>query len=716
MLRQYELVDKVLAYDPVADEALINRAYVYATKMHGNQLRHSGDPYFSHPIEVAGILTDLRLDAATIITGLLHDTVEDTEATAEDIASLFGGEIAGLVGGVTKLSQLEWDSEDAKQAENFRKFLLAMSNDIRVLLVKLADRLHNMRTLHHVPKEEKRQRIAQETLDIYAPLAGRMGMHEFREELEDLSFQVINVEARQAIEARLDIFRSESGNVIESIRGQISALFEGTDLEVDVRGRQKRPYSIWRKMQSRSASLEQLSDIFAFRVLVADETDCYRALGVLHRRWPNVPGRFKDYISTPKNNGYRSIHTTIVGPEQKRVEIQIRTQDMHDVAEYGIAAHWIYKNPEKLKTDNTYADTFGWLRQLVEMLEHGSSAEEFLEHSKLQLFSDQVFCFTPKGMLINLPRGATALDFAYAVHTEVGDTCVGSKINGRHLPLRTPLANGDEVEIVRSKAQRPVPIWEAYVVTGKARSAIRRALRHEQLEEFVLLGRQMVRSIFEASEKDATDGVLERALGPLGHATLDDLFGAVGEGTLSAHEVLDQVYPVGKRGKGGKKTKARVAEKTDPLNAKPLVRLRGGERGHAIRFAEDTFPLPGDRIVGILTPGEGVVVYPISSPMLEALEGETDRWVDVAWETPGEEAGTFVSRFNIRASNEVGALGAISTLIADYDGNINNMSLAQRDVDFYDMVVDVDVRDLKHATRIINALKGLSVVNAIGRV
>lgn len=716
MLRQYELVDKVLAYDPVADEALINRAYVYATKMHGNQLRHSGDPYFSHPIEVAGILTDLRLDAATIITGLLHDTIEDTEATPEDIASLFGGEIAGLVDGVTKLSQLEWDSEDTKQAENFRKFLLAMSNDIRVLLVKLADRLHNMRTLHHVPKEAKRRRIAQETLDIYAPLAGRMGMHEFREELEDLSFQVINVEARQAIEARLDDFRSESGDVIERIRDQILTLFEGTDLEVEVRGRQKRPFSIWRKMQSRSASLEQLSDIFAFRVLVADEIDCYRALGVLHRRWPSVPGRFKDYISTPKNNGYRSIHTTIVGPEQKRVEIQIRTQTMHDVAEYGIAAHWIYKNPDFQKSDDAYIDTFGWLRQLVEMLEHGSSAEEFLEHSKLQLFSDQVFCFTPKGMLINLPRGATALDFAYAVHTEVGDTCVGCKINGRHLPLRTPLANGDEVEIVRSKAQRPVPIWEGYVVTGKARSAIRRALRQEQLEEFSLLGRQMVRSIFEAAEKDSADIILERALGALGYAELDDLFGAVGEGLLSAHDVFEQVYPSDKKSKPRKKVKVRSSDGDDPLNAKPLVRLRGAERGHAIRFAENTFPLPGDRIVGIITPGEGVVVYPISSPKLEAFDGETDRWVDVAWETPETDAETFTCRMNIRASNEVGALGSISTLIADYDGNINNMTLAQRDMDFYDMEVDVDVRDLKHATRIINALKGLSVVNAISRI
>lgn len=716
MLRQYELVDKVLAYDPSADEALINRAYVYATKMHGHQLRHSGDPYFSHPIEVAGILTDLRLDAATIITGLLHDTIEDTDATPAEISSLFGTEIAALVDGVTKLSQLELDSEDAKQAENFRKFLLAMSNDIRVLLVKLADRLHNMRTLHHIPKEEKRRRIAQETLDIYAPLAGRMGMHEFREELEDLSFQVINPEARAAIEARLDDFRSESGDVVERIREQIVALYADSGMEVEVYGRQKRPYSIWRKTQRRAASLEQLSDIFAFRVLVKDEPDCYRALGVLHRQWPSVPGRFKDYISTPKNNGYRSIHTTIVGPEQKRVEIQIRTRDMHDVAEYGIAAHWIYKDPDSKADDNKYVDTFGWLRQLIEMLEHGSSAEEFLEHSKLQLFSDQVFCFTPKGMLINLPRGATALDFAYAVHTDIGDTCVGCKINGRHMPLRTALQNGDEVEIVRSKAQRPIPAWEGFVETGKARSAIRRALRQSQHDEFILLGRQMVRSIFEAAAKKADDKVVERALGNFGYKQLDDLFAAVGAGRVSAHDVLEQVYPEVSKDAGRKKAKSKKSKDDDPLNAKPLVRLHGGARGHAIRFAKDSFPLPGDRIVGIMTPGEGVVVYPISSPMLRDFEGEMDRWIDVAWDVDDTEGTTFVSRLRVRASNEVGALGAIASLIADYDGNVNNMTLAQRDVDFYDIEVDVDVRDLKHATRILNALKGLSVVNEAERV
>ncbi len=716
MLRQYELVDRVLTYDPKADEALLNRAYVYATKMHGNQLRHSGDPYFSHPIEVAGILTDLRLDAATIITGLLHDTIEDTDATPEEVSSLFGDEIAALVDGVTKLSQLEWDSEDAKQAENFRKFLLAMSNDIRVLLVKLADRLHNMRTLHHVPKEEKRRRIAQETLDIYAPLAGRMGMHEFREELEDLSFQFINPEARKAITDRLDDFNSESGDVVDRVREQIVSLIAGSGMDADVSGRQKRPFSIWRKMQRRAASLEQLSDIFAFRVLVADEADCYRILGILHRRWPSVPGRFKDYISTPKNNGYRSIHTTIVGPEQKRVEIQIRTRVMHEVAELGIAAHWLYKEPDEQTRNEAYIDTFGWLRQLVEMLEHGSSAEEFLEHSKLQLFSDQVFCFTPKGMLINLPRGATALDFAYAVHTDVGDTCVGAKINGQHMPLRSTLQNGDEVEIVRSKAQHPLPSWEGYVVTGKARSAIRRAVRQAQYDEFILLGRQMVRSLFESVGKDAGDKMIERALGNLGYKNLNDLFAAVGDGHIAAHEILEQVYPAEKDGKLRTKYKAKTNTDGDPLNAKPLVRLRGGARGHAIRFAKDTFPLPGDRIVGISTPGQGVVVYPISSALLEVFEAEPERWVDVAWDVQDADASTFVCRIKLRAANEVGALGSIATLIADYEGNINNMTLAQRDVDFYEMEIDLDVVDLKHANRIINALKGLSVVNMVARV
>ena len=453
MLRQYELVDRVLGYDPRADEALINRAYVYAMKQHGSQMRASGDPYFSHPIEVAGILTDLKLDTATIVTAILHDTIEDTGATVGELADLFGFEIANLVDGVTKLTRIELTSERSKQAENFRKFLLAMSNDIRVLLVKLADRLHNMRTLHFIKSSEKRQRIAQETMDIYAPLAGRMGIQEIREELEDLAFKELNPEARETLVKRLNEFNTESGDTVESIAEELRLKLAAAGLKCEVDGRQKRPYSVWRKMERRAISLEQLSDIFGFRVKVDEMVDCYRAIGILHMNWPMVPGRFKDYISTPKNNGYRSIHTTMIGPKRKRVEIQVRTRKMHEVAELGIAAHWIYKEGSSVaERSEEFAGTFSWLRQLIEMLEHGGSPEEFLEHTKLQMFSDQVFCFTPKGTLITLPRGATPVDFAYAVHTEVGDSCVGAKINGRHMPLRRdyPLSGAAPVTCVGS--------------------------------------------------------------------------------------------------------------------------------------------------------------------------------------------------------------------------------------------------------------------------
>ena len=505
MLRQYELVDRVLGYDPKADEALINRAYVYAMKQHGSQMRASGDPYFSHPIEVAGILTELKLDTATIVTALLHDTMEDTGSTMDELTKLFGSQVAGLVDGVTKLTRLELTSERSKQAENFRKFLLAMSNDIRVLLVKLADRLHNMRTLHFIDSADKRQRIAQETMEIYAPLAGRMGIQEIREELEDLAFKELNPEAREALLRRLNEFREESGDTVRQIAAEIEAKLKEEGLAAEVIGREKRPYSMWRKMERRGISLEQLSDIYGFRVVVDEVPDCYRAIGILHTSWPMVPGRFKDYISTPKNNGYRSVHTTMIGPQKKRAEVQVRTRKMHEIAEYGIAAHWLYKDgPVDSEASGEFAATFSWLRQLIEMLEHGGTPEEFMEHTKLQMFSDQVFCFTPNGMLITLPRGATPIDFAYAVHTEVGDTCVGCKINGRHMPLRTRLENGDEVEIIRSQVQRPSPAWEAFVATGKARSAIRRSIRAAKQVEFSRLGRQIQKRLRSAGRMHPT--------------------------------------------------------------------------------------------------------------------------------------------------------------------------------------------------------------------
>ncbi len=713
MLRQYELVDRVLGYDPRADEALINRAYVYAMKKHGSQMRASGDPYFSHPIEVAGILTDLKLDTATIVTAILHDTIEDTGATVGELADLFGFEIANLVDGVTKLTRIELTSERSKQAENFRKFLLAMSNDIRVLLVKLADRLHNMRTLHFIKSSEKRQRIAQETMDIYAPLAGRMGIQEIREELEDLAFKELNPEARETLVKRLNEFNTESGDTVESIAEELRLKLEAAGLKCEVDGRQKRPYSVWRKMERRAISLEQLSDIFGFRVKVDEMVDCYRAIGILHMNWPMVPGRFKDYISTPKNNGYRSIHTTMIGPKRKRVEIQVRTRNMHEVAELGIAAHWIYKEGASVaERSEEFAGTFSWLRQLIEMLEHGGSPEEFLEHTKLQMFSDQVFCFTPKGTLITLPRGATPIDFAYAVHTEVGDSCVGSKINGRHMPLRTVLANGDEVEIIRSQAQRPSPAWEAFVATGKARSAIRRSIRAAKEAEFGRLGRQILKGVFESAGREATDVVLQRALRTLHQDDLGELLASVGDGTIAAQQVLEIVFPELPVKKGGRRKPTKHLANDDQRS---VVRITGAGQGLAIRMAPNSFPLPGERIVGIITPGEGVVIYPIDAPALEEFDGETTRWLDVAWETDVEHPHLFPARLNVTARNEVGALGHIASLVADYGSNITNLMMTQRDTDFFDMQLDLEVRDFKHLTRIMSALNGVSVVSQVIR-
>jgi len=713
MLRQYELVDRVLGYDPKADEALINRAYVYAMKQHGSQMRASGDPYFSHPIEVAGILTELKLDTATIVTALLHDTMEDTGSTMDELTKLFGSQIAGLVDGVTKLTRLELTSERSKQAENFRKFLLAMSNDIRVLLVKLADRLHNMRTLHFIDSADKRQRIAQETMEIYAPLAGRMGIQEIREELEDLAFKELNPEAREALLKRLNEFREASGDTVKKIADEIKAKLEQEGLAADVIGREKRPYSMWRKMERRGISLEQLSDIFGFRVVVDEVPDCYRAIGVLHTAWPMVPGRFKDYISTPKNNGYRSIHTTMIGPQKKRAEVQVRTRKMHEIAEYGIAAHWLYKEgPVDTDASGEFAATFRWLRQLIEMLEHGGTPEEFMEHTKLQMFSDQVFCFTPNGLLITLPRGATPIDFAYAVHTEIGDTCVGCKINGRHMPLRTRLENGDEVEIIRSQVQRPSPAWEAFVITGKARSAIRRSIRAAKQTEFSRLGRQILKGAFEAAGREPTDTIFERALGPLRKSDVNELLASVGDGTVSPTQVLHTVYP---EEPDAKRSRKRTSKANGKDARSGIVRVMGRGAGLGIQFAPGTFPLPGERIVGIMMPGEGIIIYPIDAPTLETFDGEPSRWIDVTWDIESEVPQTFPARLRVIARNEVGSLGHIATLIADYGSNISNLTLAQRDSDFYDLQIDLDVRDIKHLTRIMSALNGLSCVSTVSR-
>src|SRR5436305_7187076 len=541
MMRQFELVELVKSYDPQADEDALNRAYVYSMKAHGAQLRASGDPYFSHPIEVAGLLAQMKLDSASIITGLLHDTVEDTVATLDDIERLFGSEIARLVDGVTKLSRIELQSDQSKQAENFRKLVLAMSEDIRVLLVKLADRLHNMRTLRFIKSEETRRRIARETMDIYAPLAERIGMHRMKDQLEDLAFAELYPDARASVTARLGFLRDLGGDMVPRIIDELNRkLTEGGLTVAIVQGREKSPYSIWRKMQRKDVSFEQLADVMAFRVMVDNIAECYHALGILHSTYHVVPGRVKDYISTPKPNNYRSLHTGVIGPQRQRIEIQIRTRDMHEIAELGVAAHWIYKQDAGA---NTEGRQYRWLRELLEILDHASGPEEFLEHTKLAMFQDQVFVFTPKGDLIALPRGATPVDFAYAVHSQVGDTCVGAKINGRLMPLRHELQNGDQVEILTARGGTPSPAWERFVVTGKARARIRRHVAAQQRQNHVDAGRAALARAFRQEGVDGSEKVLEAALKNFKANTLDDLYVAVGNGNIGPRDVVHAAYP-----------------------------------------------------------------------------------------------------------------------------------------------------------------------------
>ena len=732
MMRQYDLIERVRRYNPNTNEALLNRAYVYAMKAHGEQRRASGDPYFSHPIEVAAILTDLKLDDATIAAALLHDTIEDTEATRAEIDSLFGRDIGTLVEGLTKLKKLDLVTKEAKQAENLRKLLLAIADDVRVLLIKLADRLHNMRTLGYMPPEARR-RAAEETLEIYAPLAGRMGMHEMREELDDLAFRELYPEAYEVVTARLNALTERSKLLISEIEKQLTKKLADRGIDARVVGRRKRAYSIWRKMERKSVGFEQLSDIFGFRVLVKSLADCYQALGVVHSTWPMVPGRFKDYISTPKGNDYRSIHTTVIGPSKQRVELQIRTVEMHEIAEYGIAAHALYKDnvgsPTELLSRESTA--YAWLRRTIELLAEGSNPEEFLEHTKLELFHDQVFCFSPKGKLIALPRKATPIDFAYAVHTDIGNTAVGCKINGQIAPLTSELLNGDEVEIATSKAQTAPPAaWESIVVTGKARAAIRRATRAAVRRQYAGLGRRIVERLFQRAKISYSDESLTGALPRLARTSIDEVMAAVGRSELKASDVVRAMYPDYKEERAaamaakpksesgwfGLKKLTSVKFKLPENAAGPAIPIRGINGDLPVRFAPDGGAVPGDRIVGILTPGEGITIYPIQSPALSEFEDNPERWLDVRWDEEEQAPRRFPARIAVQSVNEPGSLAQITQVIAEHDGNIDNIRMTRRAPDFTDVTIDLEVYDLKHLTAILAQLRAKSVVAKAERV
>jgi GTP pyrophosphokinase len=722
----HALAEKLRAYDPRADTGVIDAAYALASEAHATQRRDNGDPYITHPVAVADILAGYRLDTASIATGLLHDVIEDTPVRLPDIQSRFGGEIAGLVDGVTKLTRLELQSDRTKQAENFRKLVLAISRDIRVLLVKLADRLHNMRTLHFVQDPERRRRIARETMEIYAPLAERIGMDAVKSELQTLSFEQLEPEAFNTIQARLNFLRGQGADVIEEVRTELKQVCEDAGVQViEVVGREKSPYSIWEKMHRRNVAFEQLSDIMAFRIVVPTKEACYAALGAVHSAYPVIAGRFKDYISTPKSNGYQSLHTgvTLREPRNQKIEIQIRTADMNDVAENGVAAHWVYKAPDK-QADRGDVQRFRWVQDLLEILENSAAPDDFLENTKLELYQDQVFCFTPKGQLIQLPRGATPVDFAYAVHSQVGDACVGAKINGRLLPLRHQLQNGDQVEIMTARGGTPSPQWERFVVTGKARARIRRFLHQQQRQQHLDAGKAELAKAFRQAGVDGSEKVLEPALKALKQATVPDLYIAVGNGNIGPRDVVHAAYP-------------ELRQSPRAPRMVPAPPPRAGRHGHrtdfdmeitglvpgmAYHFAGCCHPVPGDDIVGIVTTGKGVTVHGRDCPTLTGFAATPERFIEVDWNyaalggarAPGK-APHHTARLSVIGANEPAALANLTNAVAKQEGAITSLKIVNRQSDFIEALVDVDVRDVAHLSKVIAGLRGAVGIRGVER-
>ncbi len=720
VIRQFELTEKVRAYDPKADTDMLDAAYVLAMQAHGQQTRENGDPYITHPLAVADILAGYRLDTASIVTALLHDVIEDTPVTLAELDRRFGPAISGLVDGVTKLTRLELQSDRTKQAENFRKLVLAMSKDIRVLLVKLADRLHNMRTLHYVQSPERRLRIARETMEIYAPLAERIGMDALKTELQTLSFAQLEPEAFDTIQARLNFLRGQGADVIEEVRTELYRVCtEGGAEPIEITGREKSPYSIWEKMQRRNVAFEQLSDIMAFRIVMPSRDPCYIALGAVHAAYPVIAGRFKDYISTPKSNGYRSLHTgvTLREPRNQKIEVQIRTADMHDVAENGVAAHWLYKQQDASSSE---LQRFRWVQDLLEILDNSQAADDFMENTKLELYQDQVFCFTPKGQLIELPRGATSIDFAYAVHSQVGDSCVGAKVNGRLLPLRHELQNGDQVEIMTARDGVPSPAWERFVVTGKARARIRRYVAQQQRQNNIDAGRSALAKAFRQEGLDGSEKVLEAGLKGLKAASLDDLYVSVGNGNVGPKDVVHAAYPELRQTPRAPRMMPSLPPRPGRVSSRDGgIPITGLVAGMAVHYAGCCHPLPGDRIVGIVTTGKGVTIHTRDCQTLESFAATPERFIDVGWDAPAPTANgkapTHTGRISAIAVNQPNTLASLTNAVAKYEGAVTNLKITNRQQDFFEVVLDVEVRDLRHLSNVIAGLRAANGVTQVER-
>jgi len=719
------LLARVASYDSKADPALIDDAYGVAEQAHAAQKRDNGEPYITHPLAVANILAGYKLDSASIITALLHDTVEDTSVSLADIQKRFGPEVAGLVDGVTKLTRLELQSDRTKQAENFRKLVLAMSKDIRVLIVKLADRLHNMRTIGAISAAHKRQRIARETMEIYAPLAERIGMEAVKTELQTRSFAEIDPEAYETIQARLNFLRGQGADVIEEVRQELLRVCREAGLnDVEISGREKSPYSIWQKMQRRNVAFEQLSDIMAFRIIVPTRADCYVALGAIHAAYPVIAGRFKDYISTPKTNGYQSLHTgvTLRQPRNQKIEIQIRTAEMQAVAEAGVAAHWLYKQSEASSQD---VQKFRWVQDLLEILDN-SAPDEFLENTKLELYQDQVFCFTPKGQLIQLPRGATSVDFAYAVHSQIGDTCVGARINGRLMPLRYELQNGDQVEILTARGGTPSPAWERFVVTGKARARIRRFLAQQMRDAHRDAGKSILAKAFRQEGVDGSEKVLDQVLKPLKQASVDDLYVSVATSIIGAKDVIHAAYPELRAPRAPRVLPAFMGGALTARSLRSAPKGDGGlpitgiVAGMDVHYAGCCHPLPGDKIVGIVTTGKGITVHAKDCATLDTFAATPERFIDIDWDQASlakldPKAHRFTGRISVIANNAPNALANLTNAVSKQDGAIANLKIVHRQQDFFETMVDVEVRDARHLNQVIAGLRGTTGIAQVER-
>ncbi len=706
MLNENLLIDSITKYNPATNKDLINRAFVIAEIAHQNQKRRSGDPYISHPLEVAKILTEYRLDDSTIITALLHDTIEDTKLTLKEVRGEFGEEIASLVDGLTKIGKLDLFTKEAEQAENFRKLILAMSNDVRVLIVKLADRLHNMRTINFLP-EEKQQIIAKETIEVYAPLSGRLGIHSLKEELEELAFDVINPKARKIILDKLLSISSDSGELIDSIKADLSKEIKKNKINFTVEGREKKPFSIWRKMNRKSISLEQLSDIYGFRIIVNSIDDCYRIIGIVHQKWNAIPGRFKDYISTPKINDYQSIHTTILGPDNNRIELQIRTSSMNDLAERGVAAHRNYKD----KSIENERQNYPWLDDLLEMLEQGESSQDFFESTKLELFQDQVFCFTPKGRIIALPIGATPIDFAFEVHTDVGMKCIGCRVNGLNSPLYAELDNGDEIEIITDDKSLPPMAWEKIALTGKAKIAIRRINKEKIKNQYSELGKQILDKLLKSSTDAKKIPNMKDFCKKFGLKSSADLYSKIGRGEITPESIRKAFLKM-------KIIKANDDPNSafDPTINAVSIPVRGFDKNIPFKFADNSRVVPGDKIFGVIDGEEGITIYSKQSKNLVKYSENAASFIDLTWDIENNLTERYIARVMIDCKNEVGALAKITRAIGLSNANIENLKLVSRSRDFYKLDIDIGVFHLSHLNLVISSIRKIAVVHRVIRI